>query len=338
MCIRDSVNQTHLLALWKDQTWINSSNENKALWEWAIQCFLEKVQDYAIKTFQADFRPDGFTELLKENLNPLAVLVGFDNSVPAQQWNFCPTHTIRFAEFIAKFYASDFTFGELMWLFTNQHIGGDDPFPLQSPSEALCFPLDIPDNELEFSLAALREKLCAIDISEEEAKAWTWQKIEATFQNEFCLDTTDTSLQSLAEKFFPNILANCGFPVDVGKRRFSHKVTSNAALWNTTNPQSPFQYDSGNGELWYELPLNLEALYTKLSRVRSLAPIEAKAVRDLTYQPIALLASFSYLFPNFSEVWIKLIGQQNQEERFACLLYTSPSPRDATLSRMPSSA
>ena len=25
-------------------------------------------------------------------------------------------------------------------------------------------------------------------------------------------------------------------------------------------------------------------------------------------------------------------------ERFACLLYTSPSPRDATLSRMPSSA
>ena len=28
----------------------------------------------------------------------------------------------------------------------------------------------------------------------------------------------------------------------------------------------------------------------------------------------------------------------NQGERIVCLLYTSPSPRDATLSRMPSSA
>ena len=33
-------------------------------------------------------------------------------------------------------------------------------------------------------------------------------------------------------------------------------------------------------------------------------------------------------------VWSKLIGSQT----YGCLLYTSPSPRDATLSRMPSSA
>ena len=31
-------------------------------------------------------------------------------------------------------------------------------------------------------------------------------------------------------------------------------------------------------------------------------------------------------------------GQQNQWERRVCLLYTSPSPRDGLLSRMPSSA
>ena len=30
--------------------------------------------------------------------------------------------------------------------------------------------------------------------------------------------------------------------------------------------------------------------------------------------------------------------QQNAEQTSSCLLYTSPSPRDATLSRMPSSA
>ena len=35
--------------------------------------------------------------------------------------------------------------------------------------------------------------------------------------------------------------------------------------------------------------------------------------------------------------FIELYGEENLES-FSCLLYTSPSPRDATLSRMPSSA
>ena len=32
------------------------------------------------------------------------------------------------------------------------------------------------------------------------------------------------------------------------------------------------------------------------------------------------------------------LGNKQYEENYNCLLYTSPSPRDATLSRMPSSA
>ena len=40
--------------------------------------------------------------------------------------------------------------------------------------------------------------------------------------------------------------------------------------------------------------------------------------------------------------WLRIAGQLNTGEDYlfgdACLLYTSPSPRDATLSRMPSSA
>ena len=33
-----------------------------------------------------------------------------------------------------------------------------------------------------------------------------------------------------------------------------------------------------------------------------------------------------------------LVADDNFSARYDCLLYTSPSPRDATLSRMPSSA
>ena len=33
-----------------------------------------------------------------------------------------------------------------------------------------------------------------------------------------------------------------------------------------------------------------------------------------------------------------VIYDENDEPQYPCLLYTSPSPRDATLSRMPSSA
>ena len=32
------------------------------------------------------------------------------------------------------------------------------------------------------------------------------------------------------------------------------------------------------------------------------------------------------------------IASKNNKQLYVCLLYTSPSPRDATLSRMPSSA
>ena len=38
------------------------------------------------------------------------------------------------------------------------------------------------------------------------------------------------------------------------------------------------------------------------------------------------------------DITLDMLMKANQAEVLACLLYTSPSPRDATLSRMPSSA
>ena len=42
-------------------------------------------------------------------------------------------------------------------------------------------------------------------------------------------------------------------------------------------------------------------------------------------------------FLSFVNAWIELAGMLNELSR-SCLLYTSPSPRDRTRSRMPSSA
>ena len=56
------------------------------------------------------------------------------------------------------------------------------------------------------------------------------------------------------------------------------------------------------------------------------------------------LADLEYLSNDESPVSLKDIAIRQDidltylEQLFSCLLYTSPSPRDATLSRMPSSA
>ena len=48
---------------------------------------------------------------------------------------------------------------------------------------------------------------------------------------------------------------------------------------------------------------------------------------------------FQHGNPTSSYLWRNIIPYlENQGRCIACLLYTSPSPRDATLSRMPSSA
>ena len=67
---------------------------------------------------------------------------------------------------------------------------------------------------------------------------------------------------------------------------------------------------------------------------------------QLSYSQCDNPISDSIQFTNGTEVYVKYCGEiGNRGERsgygilhYTCLLYTSPSPRDATLSRMPSSA
>ena len=59
-----------------------------------------------------------------------------------------------------------------------------------------------------------------------------------------------------------------------------------------------------------------------------------KVAKDYPNTAFLMGSSFEPVAPNFSifDNWI------HEPSYLTCLLYTSPSPRDATLSRMPSSA
>ena len=61
---------------------------------------------------------------------------------------------------------------------------------------------------------------------------------------------------------------------------------------------------------------------------------------DLIYKKVLVLSFLALAFQSviFGTYIISTEGKQNVLKLFSCLLYTSPSPRDATLSRMPSSA
>ena len=58
-------------------------------------------------------------------------------------------------------------------------------------------------------------------------------------------------------------------------------------------------------------------------------------VREKVREQVAHLKETHGLVPGLAVV---LVGEDPASKVYVCLLYTSPSPRDATLSRMPSSA
>ena len=88
----------------------------------------------------------------------------------------------------------------------------------------------------------------------------------------------------------------------------------------------------------------LDKLPTEPSKVETLGNL-AKAIDNenllkengnlVKLPPVSITVDLSILEPQYlSEIFLKEIPT----ESIICLLYTSPSPRDATLSRMPSSA
>jgi hypothetical protein len=315
--VGSGVDRTHLLSLW---------DEAASKHEWALELLLSRVQHYARARHECDCRTPEFMKILKENLNPLSKLAGFD-PFDEQAGNHChwdakPTHTLRFAEVLSKIYASPFQVSEVLYLFSaDKHLAGDDPFPLSSDNEALESPLDYADDNHEFDLWSLRKKLIAVSESSVEPESWNWKEIHASLKNDFGYHEPasgaaieDATLIAIGSHFFPSILRSSGVGVTTADERFGVALaTTNAAMWNTP-AAGPFQYDGS--ELFCRIPLSDAEVCSKLNRVRELSDDEKQAVRDVYFAPRALLVKFAFLFEDWQLAERSLIEEPLEQKRW----------------------
>jgi hypothetical protein len=302
----------HLLAFWVT---------GASRWDWAVEHLLNQIQQYAMTTHGCGCRKPEFIKLLFSNMDDLSALAGFDPNKPADTWHARPTHTLRFAEILAKIYASEFGVGEILFLFTNhEHLQDDDPFPLQTNNEAKDSPLCLPDDDEENSLWTLRKKLMGMEARTEDAEQWSWARMETVLRDEFGFIPTASNNRwlSLGQHFFPTVLAESGIAISALQRQYrvSLPLPTSAAMWNTP-PDGPFHYDATAQELWTQLPLTDEAVLTKLSRIRQLTPSEQSAVRDLYFLPRQDVVHFALIFDNFGEAEERLIQEPDEAKRWA---------------------
>ena len=308
--------RTHLLALWVGAA--------AAQWPWAVRQLIARVEQHAQRRHGCGRRTPEFVKLLVDNLDPLSRLAGFDPDSATDSWHAAPTHTLRFADVLAKIYASDFTVGELLYLFTaDPHLDGDDPFPLQADNDALDAPLGLPDDDPEHALWRLRREMLEDHAAESEDdfeaddEQWPWRRIEAALQADFGFAPTD--IATLGQHFFPALMARLGAqPATAAGACFVSALAAadtSAPMWNDP-PDGPLRYDAAAGQLSATVPLSDHAVLTKLTRVRELNGAEQRAVQDLYFQPRALLAGFALLFADFADAQRVLIEEHDEACRF----------------------
>ncbi|KAH8591200.1 hypothetical protein B0O99DRAFT_690810 [Bisporella sp. PMI_857] len=312
--------KTKLLGLWP--------RSPTAPTAWALDALLGCTERFARHCFECCERDADFIRILKDNLTPLSCLAGFSQTNP---WYANPTSTIRFTEVLAKICASDFTVGEIIFLFTNEnHLDGDDPFPLPERSESLDMPLNWPEDD-SHGIWELREKLLCLEIGDEHCDEWSWNKLVDTMQDLGKKDTA--SIMAFGEHFFPETLERHGHPVSAKARRWSVPLSTSQTtpmMWHA-EPCWPFHYECGEqepesleehsgavfaGQLWIQLPLRDEDVSRKMRNSRQLRDVEINAVQDLYFAPRAMIAPFALVFSNFDQDISYMIQEPEEHKRF----------------------
>lgn len=282
----------------------------------AVDELIERIADVAARLHHGHERGPVFGKLLAANLDELSLLGGFEPGTAGRTWHARPTHTLRFAEILAKISGSRFSIGELTFLFTeDEHLSGDDPFPLSAAGEALVNPLENPDDVARFSLWDLREKLLATGLDDEVAESYTWSRIRDVLVSELGWTGSTSALTAIGSHLFPGVLERSGTSVAAADRRFMVPLSgSTAAMWNT--PESPFSYDDSVDELSALVPFDDEAVLEKLGRIRPLSAPEQDAVRDLYATPSLELARFGFFLGDLAEARDRLIAEADERERW----------------------
>jgi hypothetical protein len=306
--------RTHLLAIWLGPA--------APHWDWAVTKILDRVEDYAEAHHNCPRRGPEFVKILSDNLDALSLLTGFDPTTPSDTWFAHPTSTVRFAEVLAKIYASHFTVGEILFLFTtSDHLDGDDPFALSDLNEALDQPLELPDEEDAHGLWALRRELLNVQIDDESVEAWTWPRIESSLRREFGYVAPgggSDPLDELGEHFFPRLLEQHGHAVPVLARQYLTDLPAaqtTPLMWNSP-PDGPFRYQTASQKLYTQLPVRDEQVFAKLSELRQLTGPEPQAVQELYFAPRRSLLPFSPLFSNFGEALDHLVEEPDEHKRW----------------------
>ena len=310
--------RTKLLAVW-----VGPQNA-PAEWGWAVTTLLSRIQAHAEHRYHCPRRPPDFVKILSDNLDSLARLAGFTDDFP---WYLNPSPTLRFTEVLTKIFASEFTVGEIIFIFTTQeHLRGDDPYPFTEESEAQDDPLNAPEDDTH-GLWDLRRKLLQVEVSDDTIASWNWVRIQyACKELGFAASATPAAadaLTLLGTHFFPSALGSSGYNSNPSARRFSAPLAANLTtpeLWTGTHCEV-FHYtqdaeDPGSGELWVQLPVADRAVFQQLFKSRQLNSSEANAVRNVYFAPRAALAPFALIFSNFGRAVEWLIHEPSEEARW----------------------
>lgn len=301
--------RTQILALWV--------GPSSPAWAWAVGEFVERVAVYAKRRHKCAHRDAAYHKLLAANLDLLSRLAGFDPAVTTDTWHAAPTHTLRFAEVLAKIYASDFSIDDVLYFFAAADLpGGDSPFPFESEGEAADAPFGLPSDEPRDSLWHLRREL--LDTRPDDVSSWDWRRVEHCLREDFGFAAAD--VLSFGQHFFPETLESAGYHVDPAARRYSTPLTSTAtapAMWDTS-PGAAFHYDGASTPqvLWTELPVRDEDVIAQLAHVRALQLAEQRAVQSLCFQPRTELAKFAFLFSSFDEAQRHLVEGRDAQARW----------------------
>lgn len=314
--------RTRLLALWA-----TSPAPSQRAWDWALGELMSRLDRYAVKQHECKRRAAEFVKVLKNNLDPLSALAGFDPDTATDTWHATPTRTQRMAEVLAKVYAAPFSFGDIELLCSGTHVPGDDAFGLQTAGDALDDPLDLPEDEHEHSLWTLRKRLLHAEsqLDEHELERWTWPRIQSALSEEFgyCPTGSYDPLTSLAEHAFPAVLEREGHSVAPAARRYIAKLavaSTTPGMWNA-DPDGAFRYDAANGNLCGELPLPDELVLETMARLRQLrsgavGDSELTAVQELYWQPRRDLAALGFLFPDLAAADYNLLQHADEHARW----------------------